>query len=72
MNHGVKQINQLFPMRLKKLRLDRRVPMSDICYHTRISQATLYRYEQGNDPKLSHVIEIAQYFKVSLEDLTGY
>jgi len=61
-----------FCERLVELRLEKNISKKDIAYEIRVSPKQYTRYETGaNDPTMRILINIANYYKVSLDYLVG-
>lgn len=58
--------------RIKKLREDKGLTQADVCSAINISQSTLANYETNfRTPKLDVLLELANFYKVSLDYLLG-
>ena len=61
-----------FPSRLKELRKERQLRQEDLAFDLNVSRQTISKYERGQrQPDYRMLIEIADYFQVSLDYLFG-
>ena len=61
-----------FSDRLKELRLEKNVGQIELSKAINVSKGIISLWENGlREPKLSNLISLAQYFKVSLDYLSG-
>lgn len=62
-----------FAENLKKLRITNNVTQAEMAGYLGIKLRTYQTYEYGkNLPRLNNFIALADYFKVSLDELAGY
>ncbi len=61
-----------FPSRLRELRKERRLRQEDLAHALNVSRQTISKYERGQrEPDYDMLIQIADYFGVSLDYLFG-
>ena len=59
-------------MRIRELRKARRITQLKMALDLDMSQNTISRYESGErEPGIAELIRIADYFRVSIDDLVG-
>lgn len=64
--------NRGFPVRLKRLRLDRDLKCIEVSQGTGLSHTAILGYEDGSQiPKMDSLIKLADFFEVSIDWLTG-
>lgn len=64
--------DNIFPKRLRRLRLDRDLKCLDVAQGTGLSHTAILGYEDGSqNPKMDSLIKLADYFNVSIDWLTG-
>lgn len=62
----------MFADNLKSLRIERNLTQVDLAKIIGVSQATIYFWESGtNEPTLSYLIKLANYFEITIDDLIG-
>ncbi|MBI0392545.1 helix-turn-helix transcriptional regulator [Thermoactinomyces sp. CICC 24226] len=62
----------VFPDRLKKLRQDRKLTQDEFGHHMNVTKSTVSRWEAGTiKPPYNKIVEIADFFGVSVEYLLG-
>lgn len=62
----------MFSDNLKTLRIERNLTQVDLAKIVGVSQATIYFWESGtNEPTLSYLIKLANFFEITLDDLIG-
>nr|DAU13395.1 MAG TPA: Helix-turn-helix XRE-family like protein [Caudoviricetes sp.] len=64
--------NRGFPVRLKRLRLDKDLRCVDVAQGTGLSHTAILGYEDGSQiPKMDSLIKLADFFNVSIDWLVG-
>lgn len=64
--------NRGFPVRLKRLRLDRDLKCIEVSQGTGLSHTAILGYEDGSQiPKMDSLIKLADFFNVSIDWLVG-
>ncbi|MBQ8686001.1 MAG: helix-turn-helix transcriptional regulator [Clostridia bacterium] len=65
-------MNTIFGERLKELRIDRRIGQVEFAKALGVSKGIISLWENGlREPKLSNLIAISAYFKVTIDYLAG-
>lgn len=65
-------MESIFAKRIRRLRLDRDLSVSDVAIGTKLSLTAISGYEDGTQiPKMDSLIKIADFFNVSLDFLAG-
>lgn len=65
-------MNEIFSNRLKELRLEARISQRTLANVINATQKAIEFWEKGiNEPKLSFLIKLAQFFNVSIDYLAG-
>lgn len=65
-------MRNVFRERLKELRMENRVGQIELATELGVSKGIISLWENGlREPKLSNLIVIARYFKVSIDYLAG-
>ncbi|MDD4877354.1 MAG: helix-turn-helix transcriptional regulator [Dehalococcoidales bacterium] len=66
-------MNDLFPKRLKSLRIEKDLTQEDLSKATGVSFPSISRYEKGrrDDPKRSILLAFSDFFDVSIDYLVG-
>ena len=65
-------MDNIFGKRLKQIRTELNQSQEEVSQKIKITRATLSRYERGEiEPPITTVAEIARYFNVSLDWLSG-
>lgn len=65
-------MNEIFSNRLKELRLEAGISQRTLANAINATQKAVDFWEKGiNEPKLSFLIKLAQYFNVSIDYLAG-
>ena len=61
-----------FSKRIKQLRTERNIFQKNIAEHLGITVRTYQYYESGElEPNLENLVKLADFFKVSMDDLLG-
>ncbi|WP_308588679.1 helix-turn-helix transcriptional regulator [uncultured Oscillibacter sp.] len=61
-----------FAKKLKELRSSRRIYQRELAEYLQVSIGTYQNYEKGiHEPNIDKLIALADYFKVSLDELVG-
>lgn len=65
-------MDNVFGKRLKQLRKENNKTQEEVANQTKITRATLSRYEKGEiEPPITTVMDLASFFNVSLDWLAG-
>ena len=65
-------MNEIFSNRLKELRMEAGISQRTLANAINATQKAVDFWEKGiNEPKLSFLIKLAQYFNVSIDYLAG-
>lgn len=65
-------MNNVFGERLRELRMERQIGQVELAKAINISKGIISLWENGlREPKLSNLIAISAYFKVSIDYLAG-
>lgn len=65
-------MNEIFSNRLKELRMEAEISQRTLANAINVTQKAIDFWEKGiNEPKLSFLIKLAQYFNVSIDYLAG-
>ena len=65
-------MNEIFSNRLKELRMEAGISQRTLANAINVTQKAIDFWEKGiNEPKLSCLIKLAQYFNVSIDYLAG-
>ena len=61
-----------FNEKLKELRTDNQLSLMKLAKQIKVSDATIFKWENEiNEPKASYIIALANYFKISTDELLG-
>jgi len=62
----------IFATRLRELRIERELSMKDLAQKINATDAAISNWENDiNEPKMSYIIKLAEYFGVSSDYLLG-
>lgn len=65
-------MNSLFCERLKELRIEHGLSQAELAKIIKVSDGTICFWENGvNEPKMTYIIRLAEYFNVSTDFLLG-
>lgn len=71
-NNKINTVQELDHFKLRNMRIAKELKQADVADELKISQKTLSAWETGrNEPNLSSVVKLCDYFDCSLFDLTG-